>query len=176
MNRIYGNEQPQPDWQSRSHLIDAELFGLGLRHAGRVRVPARLQEFRRKFLQHLWGELRRRRPGHERLQVRVPGRGRDSVRSGQQPSHTARYYHGQFGGGLDGFELDADYEVLGSDGGRKGFATPLATLHLWDGWVNEFLTTPANGLRDFYVSGGSRCPARRRSRSSTTRSSRISAT
>ena len=41
-------------------------------------------------------------------------------------------------------------ETLGGDG-RYGFATPLATLHAFNGWADRFLTTPADGLRDRYL-------------------------
>ena len=43
-------------------------------------------------------------------------------------------------------------EVLGSNDGVYGFATPLATLHAFNGWADLFLTTPAQGLKDRYVS------------------------
>lgn len=43
------------------------------------------------------------------------------------------------------------YEVLGSDDGRMGFSTPLATLHAFQGWADMFLSTPANGLEDVYA-------------------------
>jgi len=48
------------------------------------------------------------------------------------------------------------HEVLGADDGRPltSFQTPLATLHKFQGWADKFLTTPPNGLRDFYASGG----------------------
>lgn len=46
------------------------------------------------------------------------------------------------------------YEVLGSDDGKYGFATPLATLHKFNGWADQFLTTPTQGLVDLYVSLG----------------------
>ncbi len=39
------------------------------------------------------------------------------------------------------------WEKLGGDG-HYGFATPLATLHAFDGWADKFLTTPAKGLID----------------------------
>jgi hypothetical protein len=42
------------------------------------------------------------------------------------------------------------YEVLGGNG-DAGFATPLATLHKFNGWADRFLATPADGLRDAYV-------------------------
>ncbi len=44
------------------------------------------------------------------------------------------------------------YEVLGSDNGTKGFATPFATLHAFNGWADRFLTTPKEGIRDMYAS------------------------
>lgn len=44
------------------------------------------------------------------------------------------------------------YEELGSDDGQIGFATPLATLHKFNGWADVFLATPAQGLQDVHVS------------------------
>lgn len=42
-------------------------------------------------------------------------------------------------------------EQLGSDG-SFAFQTPLATLHPFQGWADVFLTTPAAGLTDTFVS------------------------
>jgi hypothetical protein len=42
------------------------------------------------------------------------------------------------------------YEVLGGDG-TYGFATPLATLHAFNGWTDMFLSTPPEGLEDLYL-------------------------
>ncbi len=50
-----------------------------------------------------------------------------------------------------GFELltvKLAYENLGSDNGDYGFSTPLATLHKFNGWADQFLGTPAVGLND----------------------------
>lgn len=52
----------------------------------------------------------------------------------------------------------AGYEVLEGNGGI-GFATPLATLHAFNGWADMFLTTPANGLKDFYLRAAYSLPA-----------------
>lgn len=41
------------------------------------------------------------------------------------------------------------YEILEGNG-AIGFATPLATLHIFNGWADMFLTTPVNGLQDLY--------------------------
>lgn len=45
------------------------------------------------------------------------------------------------------------YEALGGDDGpgNRAFQTPLATKHLFQGWADLFLTTPADGLEDRYV-------------------------
>jgi len=46
-------------------------------------------------------------------------------------------------------KLSLGYESLGSDNGIDAFATPLATLHGFNGWADVFLTTPTVGLEDF---------------------------
>jgi hypothetical protein len=44
------------------------------------------------------------------------------------------------------------YELLGSDRGRARFATPLATLHKFNGWADVFLNNGGvNGLQDAYA-------------------------
>lgn len=51
------------------------------------------------------------------------------------------------------WELQAGYELLGSDDGKAAVQTPLATLHKFQGWADKFLTTPTAGLVDTYVGG-----------------------
>lgn len=60
------------------------------------------------------------------------------------------YYEGEITATVRGLTAGGGIEVLGGNG-VKGFTTPLATLHKFDGWVNEFLATPANGLQDRYA-------------------------
>lgn len=47
-----------------------------------------------------------------------------------------------------------DYDRLGSNNGLYAFQTPLGTNHLFQGWADNFLTTPATGIRDRYVTAG----------------------
>ncbi len=54
----------------------------------------------------------------------------------------------------DSFNLNAGYEVLGSDNGDTAFITPLATLHKFQGWADKFLGTPASGVQDMYAGIG----------------------
>ena len=53
---------------------------------------------------------------------------------------------------VNGITAKLGYELLGSDDGQAGFATPLATLHKFNGWADVFLATPAQGLEDIYLS------------------------
>ena len=55
--------------------------------------------------------------------------------------------------GVTAFEMTgkAGVEYLTSDNG-VGFSTPLATLHAYQGWADQFLKTPGDGIRDIYGS------------------------
>ncbi|MCQ4345847.1 alginate export family protein [Pseudomonas stutzeri] len=65
----------------------------------------------------------------------------------------SEYYLAELGYTLAGVQLKAGYEVLGGDEGpgNRAFQTPLATKHVFQGWADQFLTTPADGLRDAYL-------------------------
>ena len=63
------------------------------------------------------------------------------------------YYLGELNGTYRNYNLGAGYEVLQGDG-IKGFTTPLATLHRFQGWADKFLTTPVNGIVDLYINAG----------------------
>ena len=71
-------------------------------------------------------------------------------------NYNANYYNLEAGLNIQPVALGGGYEVLGSGansgaaGGRTGFKTPLATLHAFNGWDDLFLSTPQNGLQDFY--------------------------
>lgn len=66
-------------------------------------------------------------------------------------SFDAHYWMLQVSGRIEGVTLELTREVLGSDGGQYGFQTPLATKHGFNGWADQFLTTPDDGLRDTVV-------------------------
>lgn len=71
-------------------------------------------------------------------------------------SYHADYWLGELGVEWKALKLGAGYEVLGASNGAAltSFQTPLATLHKFNGWADKFLTTPPNGLRDLYFTGG----------------------
>ena len=61
------------------------------------------------------------------------------------------YWSLEAGSKFAGFDVAAGWEKLGSNRGRA-VQTPMATLHKFNGWADLFLTTPAAGLEDAYVS------------------------
>jgi len=50
------------------------------------------------------------------------------------------------------------YHLLGSDDGAYGFRFPLGTNHKFQGFADNFLTTPANGLQDLYAGVSAELP------------------
>lgn len=47
-----------------------------------------------------------------------------------------------------------DHETLSSNAGQYAFQTPLGTNHLFQGWADQFLVTPAQGILDNYITLG----------------------
>lgn len=87
------------------------------------------------------------RLGYVASVARQEDRGRNPLDFGND------YYMAELTGTFRQFSLGGGYEVLEGDG-TKGFSTPLATLHRYQGWADKFLATPANGLEDLYVNAG----------------------
>lgn len=68
-------------------------------------------------------------------------------------SYDATYFRLQGTWSAGAFSAGVGFESLGSDNG-EGFRTPLATLHAFNGWADQFLATPGAGLEDLYIRGG----------------------
>ena len=67
---------------------------------------------------------------------------------------SSEYYLVELGYTLSGVALKGGLEILGGDSGpdNRAFQTPLATKHAFQGWADMFLTTPADGIKDSYLS------------------------
>ena len=67
----------------------------------------------------------------------------------------ANYYHVVVGGQKDTYSLEGGWELLeGSGAPGDAFQTPLATLHIFNGWSDQFVVTPDTGLQDIYIAVG----------------------
>ena len=73
--------------------------------------------------------------------------------AGNPQSFEAAYWLAEAGLAAYGLTFKVGVETLESDDGRP-FQTPLATLHAMNGWADQFLVTPDDGLQDLYVSAG----------------------
>lgn len=81
---------------------------------------------------------------------------RQSDYAGNPNHYAADYWLLEGAATLSGFATTVGFEDLGASGGGAltSFQTPLATLHRFNGWADKFLTTPPDGLRDYYLSVG----------------------
>ncbi|WP_116364564.1 alginate export family protein [Parahaliea mediterranea] len=75
---------------------------------------------------------------------------RQSDAGDSQRDYSADYYLLEGGMALGPVNALVGYEVLGAGDG-VGFATPLATLHKFQGFADLFLTTPGDGIEDLYL-------------------------
>jgi hypothetical protein len=71
--------------------------------------------------------------------------------SGGDSRIDADYYKIGGGAGYGSFSLRVDQELLGSNNGQYAFQTPFGTNHLFQGWVDKFLATPKEGIRDSFI-------------------------
>ncbi len=183
VNRIGGPETPAPAsttaaaagqanyFKSDSHILDTVFTGVpGLRLEGY------------SFLLDLSAPgiatTAAQKAATARLSTATYG-GRADYVFGLAPDFSAKFsaeyaHQTNYGGNPLAFRLDywlgeasvsygpatflTGYEVLGGNG-TIGFATPLATLHAFNGWADLFLTTPTNGLKDFYLKANTAIPA-----------------
>ncbi len=158
-SRVYGNQSPQPDFRGDTHLFNAGYSGCPF---GKLTAYAYLLDFDNSAANssHTFGaSFAGAAPVAGELKATYRAEYATQQDAGNNPvGYRADYYLLELGGTIKALNFGAGYEVLGSDGGRKGFATPLATLHAFNGWADLFLATPAKGLRDSYFSLGATLP------------------
>ena len=63
----------------------------------------------------------------------------------------AHYYKVGGGAAYGNFALRVDQELLSSNDGKYAFQTPFGTNHLFQGWVDKFLVTPLEGIKDTFI-------------------------
>ncbi len=68
-------------------------------------------------------------------------------------NYDANYARLDLGLVLENVTFFGGYEVLEGDASKAGaaFRTPLATLHAFNGWADQFLGTPGAGLEDTFI-------------------------
>lgn len=151
VNRVFGRGSTQGVWNSDSHLIHAEAPT----SFGQLSGYGYLLDLSDAPVQSsaTWGV---------RLTGSRPLAGEWQATYGLEYANQRDYGSAPFGFDLDYVLAEAGvkrgpfagavtFERLDGDGAR-GFQTPLATLHAYQGWADVFLNTPAGGVRDVQVS------------------------
>ncbi len=154
VNRIFGNDVPAGDHDSATHLLNLrrDLAGLGQLTGYYYRID------NRDAPAFSTGTLGARFAGASEIDDRAVSYGLEvAYQEGieNNPVDFDQWYYR-----LDGavefvpLKLGLGYEVLGGDADTAGasFRTPLATLHGFNGWADQFLATPDAGLEDWFVS------------------------
>ena len=157
VHRILGDDSPQGEWDSDSHVIQLD----SKTPIGQLTAYGYLLDFESAPLQSsaTWGaRLTGSRPlaAGPSLTWEV-----EYARQGDFGSNPVDFDLDYFALAA-GLKVDSRYITLGLerlDGdGARGFGTPLATLHVFQGWGDVFLATPARGVKDINLRAGMTVP------------------
>ncbi|MFN3513401.1 MAG: hypothetical protein ACK41C_10170 [Phenylobacterium sp.] len=153
VHRVFGDDHPQGEWDSDSHLLQADFKT----KAGQLTGYAQLLAFETAPAQSssTWGvRFAGVRPLSSGLGVSYEA---ELARQTDYRNSPADFELGYAAGSL-GLTSGPRWASLGFErldgNGRRGFQTPLATLHAFQGWADVFLTTPATGVRDVNLKAG----------------------
>lgn len=146
VRRILGDDSPQGEWRSDSHVGQVDLKTA----LGDLSAYALLLDFDNAAAQSTetvglrWTRTLTPAP----YKVALSAEAATQQDYGANPaSFNLDYFAGSAGLQRGAWRFGLAGEVLEGNGVR-GFATPLATLHAFQGWADVFLTTPADGVRD----------------------------
>lgn len=157
VNRIFGDDHPAGEWDLDGHALTADFQT----SAGRLSGFAFLIDNQDAAAQSsaTYGV---------RWQGEVANDGGPTLTYFVEYAHQTDYgnnpssfelgmFRAQANIAQNGFSAGVGIDNLEGNGTR-GFSTPLATLHAFQGWADVFLGTPANGVRDIYLRGGWNVP------------------
>ncbi|HEY5808755.1 MAG TPA: hypothetical protein VIT67_12335 [Povalibacter sp.] len=155
VNRVFGKESPQGRYEGNSYVANASYefpigklsaFGYWLEFDPIANVPAAAGDSSQTYGARFAGEYK-----NDKWKLGYAASYASQQEYGENPlTFDNDYYLLELIGTYDKYSLGAGVESLAGDG-TKGFATPLATLHKFQGWADKFLTTPVDGVEDKYV-------------------------
>lgn len=152
--RVFGPDSPQGEWDSRSHLFQVTAptpVGQVNAYGQVLDLPDAPAQSSATFGARLSGQ---RRMGSGAVAATYELEYAHQADYAGNPAHFDLGYLA-LGAGVKAPAWWASLGVERLDGdGRRGFQTPLATLHAFQGWADAFLTTPAEGVRDINVKAG----------------------
>lgn len=153
VHRVFGDDSPVGEWRSDSHLLHVEAPT----PAGRLSLYGYWLDFANASARSS-ATVGGRLAGSRDLAPQWAATwALEYARQGDYGDNPARFEldYGLISAGLrhGPWSLTLARERLDGNG-LRGFETPLATLHAFQGWADVFLTTPAAGLTDDSFSAG----------------------
>ena len=158
VNRFYGKDSIQGRYQGDSFLANVSYqlpigkvtgFGYWLEIDPIAGVPAAVRDSSETYGLRFAGE----RPLNKIKLAYTASYATQEAYGANPLNFDNDYYLLELTGTYRQYSIGAGTEVLEGNG-VKGFTTPLATLHKFQGWADKFLTTPANGIEDRYINAG----------------------
>jgi hypothetical protein len=152
---VFGEDSPQGDYEGDSVLLNASYqtkagkisgFGYLLDFEPVTGVPAAVRDSTSTYGLRFAGEA----PVGKVKLAYIASWATQTEYADNPLSFDLDYVLAEVTASYKQFGLGAGMEVLDGNG-AKGFTTPLATLHKFQGWADKFLATPANGIEDTYV-------------------------
>jgi hypothetical protein len=150
VNRVFGSDSPAGRYHGDSYLVNASHHS----RFGTLTAFSYLLDFREAATDSTTTHGLRLSGSRERRSAKIAyaaSIAHQSDRGGNPLAFSADYFAAELSGTRAGLTLTGGLEVLEGNG-VKGFSTPLATLHKFQGWADKFLTTPPAGILDRYAS------------------------
>ena len=158
VNRVFGGDSPQGRYEGETILANVSHqlpigkltgFGYWLELDPIAAVPAVVRDSSGTLGLRFAGE----QPLGELKVAYIASYATQSERADNPLTFDLDYYLAEATASYQQYSLGLGFEVLEGDG-AKGFTTPLATLHRFQGWADKFSTTPGGGVEDRYVNMG----------------------
>jgi hypothetical protein len=158
VNRVFGKDSPQGRYEGDSFLGNVSYqfpigkltgFGYWLEFDPIPGVAAAVRDSSETYGVRFAGE----RPLSKLKLAYAASYAKQEQYSDNPLNFDNDYYLLELTGTYRQYYVGLGLEVLGGNG-VKGFTTPLATLHKFQGWADKFLTTPVDGVDDKYLNAG----------------------
>lgn len=152
VRRVFGDDSAQGEWESDSHILQADM---DLRSWGKASAYGLLLDFGNDApaqSSQTYGARWSNEWVAGAFRPRLTLEAATQSEYGSNPaSFDLAYQHAELSVRRDRWTAAVAGERLEGNNAR-GFSTPLATLHAFQGWADVFLTTPSDGVRDLNAS------------------------
>lgn len=160
VHRIFGDDAPEPfdEFDCDCHMFNAKYGGFGNLKLEAYAYLLDISNSPANAVDTYGIRANGAIPINDNLKLLYAGEFATQDEAEHNPANVdADYYLGEIGFAmtlpiplLPKLTLKFDYEVLEGNG-VTSFRTPLSTAHAFQGWADRFLTTPADGIEDFYI-------------------------